>query len=306
MLDGMLQGRIIAPELQGITAWFNSKPLTIAGLRGRVVLLDFWAYTCVNCIRTLPALKRLHDEYSGRGLVVIGVHSPEFAFEREAANVKEAVRDAGIRYPVALDADMRTWNAYDNRYWPAQYLIDKDGYIAYVNFGEGSHSETEEAVCRQLGIKKGIGKKIAKEKQPAYLFDQSPETYAGFSRNPGLGSGLACDAKGCSTYIDPDEHAMNTIYPHGRWVQESGFLELQEAPGRLAYRFNAREANMVLAPVKGSVEAWVFIDGKRTAALEIDRPKLYNVFTDKNGKYGERELAVVFQGPVRVYAYTFG
>jgi thiol-disulfide isomerase/thioredoxin len=300
MLEDPLDGKIKAPAFQGITAWLNSKPLTMEGLRGKVVLVDFWAYTCINCMRTLPYVKEWHDKYAKKGLVVVGVHSPEFSFEKGVDNVSAAVKEAGIKYPVAVDSGMRTWQAYDNRYWPAKYLIDREGNLSYVSFGEGNYDKTEMAIQSLLGMKP----KAAKQKPPAYMFDQSPETYAGFSKNYGLGSGLACDAKGCNVYIDPGEHSLNTIYPHGRWVQESECLELQAAPGSLAYRFNAREANMVMAPVKGSVKAEIFIDGKRKAALKIDRPKLYNVFTHE--KYGERELEVVFNGPVRVYAYTFG
>lgn len=300
VLETMLTGKIMAPELQGIKAWLNSKPLTLGALRGKVVLLDFWTYTCVNCLRALPHVKRLHEEYAAKGLVVIGVHSPEFSFEREEANVREAVKELGIRYPVALDSGMETWRVYDNSYWPAQYLIDRDGSIAYVNFGEGNQAETSIAVQKLLGLKP----KAVKEEPAAYLFDQSPETYAGFARNGGLGSGLACDDSGCDVYVDVGAHAPDVIYPHGRWVQEAEYLELKKAPGKLAYRFNAREANIVASPVGGPVKAEAFINGKKADEITISRPNIYNVFM--GGAYGDRELDIVFDGPVRVYAYTFG
>jgi thiol-disulfide isomerase/thioredoxin len=296
----MVEGRIKAPELEGITAWLNSSPLTLESLKGRVVLLDFWTYTCVNCLRALPHVKKLHEKYAAKGLAVIGIHSPEFDFEKEEANVREAVKALGIKYPVALDSGMQTWNAYDNSCWPAQYVIDREGNIAYVNFGEGNQAETSRMVQKLLGIRP----KAEKEKARSYLFDQSPETYAGFSRNQGLGSGLACDESGCDVYVDLDGHLPNVIYPHGRWVQEGEYLELKKAPGKLAYRFNAREANMVMAPVGEPVRAEIFVGGKKAGKVTVGRPGTYVVFAAS--EYGDRELEVVFYGPVRVYAYTFG
>lgn len=293
-------GKMRAPEFQGIRAWINTKPLTMRALKGKVVLVDFWTYTCINCIRTLPYLKKWHEKYAKKGLVIIGVHSPEFDFEKDVDNVSAAVKAAGIEYPVAVDSDMGTWNAYSNRYWPAKYLIDKQGYVAYIHFGEGGYEQTEKAIQSRLGTRA----KAEKAAQQAYKFGQSPETYAGFTKNYGLGSGMACDDKGCNAYIDPGEHTLNTIYPHGRWEQEGEYLELEEAPGKLAYRFNAREVNMVMEPVGAVAKAEVFIDGKKKATLKIDGPRMYTVFKDK--KYGEHELDVVFQDPVRVYAYTFG
>jgi thiol-disulfide isomerase/thioredoxin len=307
MLDAPIEGKLRAPDFLGIRAWLNSKPLALESLGGKVVLVDFWTYTCINCIRTIPYVKKWHKDYAAKGLVVVGVHSPEFDFEKDVANVEAAVKDAGITYPVALDSRMETWSAYGNRYWPAKYLIDRDGYISYVSFGEGNYARTETAIQALLGLKRKAGKKKAgKAAQPDYMFDQSPETYAGFAKSYGLGSGVACDEKGCNVYIDPGTHEMNTIYPHGRWVQESEYLELAQGPGNLSYRFNAREANVVVAPVKDAVKAEVFVGGKKAATLKIDRPRLYNVFTDAKGKYRERELDIVFYGPVRAYAYTFG
>ncbi len=295
----MFDPSVKAPELEGIKAWINSKPLTIEELKGKVVLVDFWSYTCINCLRTIPYLKAWHDKYSKDGLVIIGVHSPEFSFEKDVENVKKAVKELGIEYAVAVDSDMKTWDTYANRYWPAKYIINRDGYVAYLHFGEGSYGQTEMAIQGQLGVKKSIGK----EQHPDYLFDQSPETYTGFAKNYGLGSGLACDKDGCNVYMDPGEHGMNIVYPHGQWVQESEYLELKKAPGILNYRFSAREANMVIEPLE-KCDADIFVDGKKAGKLKIDQGKMYNVFSDK--KYGDHELSVTFNGKVRVYAYTFG
>jgi thiol-disulfide isomerase/thioredoxin len=293
--------KVSAPEFEGITAWINSGPLAMEGLRGKVVLVDFWTYTCVNCLRSLPYLGRMHEKYSKAGLVIVGVHSPEFSFEKDVENVRKAVKDLGVLYPVAVDSGLGTWNAYSNGYWPAKYLIDKDGNVAHVHFGEGGYSDTEKAIQAALGVKG----KTEKDTYPTAMFDQSPETYLGFTRNRGLGSGLACDRDGCGVYIDPGEHERDVVYPHGQWEQEAECLELRKAPGQLAYRSNARQVNVVMGPVGGkSVGARVIVDGKETRAVAIDCYRAYTVHEEKG--YAERDIALVFDGPVRVYAYTFG
>jgi len=199
-----------------------------------------------------------------------------------------------------VDSEHQTWKAFDNHYWPAKFLIDRNGYISYVYFGEGNYNETEMMIQRELGKKK----KIVKEKPLSYLFDQSPETYTGFGRNHGLGSGLVCDKSGCNVYIDPGNHMPNVIYPHGQWVQERDYLELKKTPGKISYRFNARAANMVMASLGKRVKADVYIDGKKKKGISIDRADMYNVFKGKS--YKDRELEIVFHQPVRVYAFTFG
>lgn len=151
-----------APELVGIAEWINSNPLTIESLRGKVVLVDFWTYSCINCIRTQPYLNAWHEKYSDDGLVILGIHAPEFAFEKLPKNVEKAVKEADIKYPVALDNDFRTWNAYDNKYWPAKYLIDQNGNIVYKHFGEGEYAQTEEKIQELLGAKKELEKEQEK------------------------------------------------------------------------------------------------------------------------------------------------
>jgi thiol-disulfide isomerase/thioredoxin len=296
----MFLPRVRAPNFTGIKAWINSKPLELEKLKGKVVLVDFWTFSCINCIRSIPFLKKWHDKYSSKGLVIVGVASPEFVFEGEPGNVKEAAKQLGIVYPIAVDSNMKTWQAYDNHYWPAKYLIDKDGFIAYVHFGEGSYSETEMAIQKELGVKKAV----EKENFPGYLFDQSPETYAGFGRNFGLGSGLVCDKNGCNVYVDPGDHVMNVIYPHGEWVQEKEYLELKKNIGVLSFKFNAREANLVMEPVGKPVDAEIYINEKKVGEIKVDSAIMYSVYKDK--KYGDRELKIVFKGKVKVYAFTFG
>jgi len=292
--------KVKAPEFKGIKKWLNSKPLRMENLEGKVVLVDFWTYTCINCRRTLPYVKKWHGKYAKKGLTIIGVHSPEFEFEKDVRNVKKAVKEFGLKYPIAIDNDMETWRVFDNMYWPAKYLIDQEGYIVHVNFGEGGYANTEMEIQRLLGV----SKKLEKTAPLSYMFDQSPETYTGFINNPGLGSGLVCDKEGCNYYIDREDHLPNIVYPDGRWEQEKDYLELKRAPGKLSYVFNAREVNMVMSPVGKKAKADIFIDNKKKDTIIIDRATMYNVF--KNKKYKERELTLVFHDKVRVYVYTFG
>ena len=297
----MFEPKVNAPEFIGIKAWINSDPLRMEDLKGKAVLVDFWTYTCINCLRTIPFVKKLHEKYSESGLVIVGVHSPEFSFEGDVENVKKAVKALGIKYPVALDSDKSTWNAFANEYWPAKYLIDKEGHVAYIHYGEGGYSETEKSIQSALGL----SAKTENDKYPTYMFDQSPETYLGFTRNSGLGSGLACDKEGCDVYIDSGEHERDVVYPNGRWEQGAEFIELKKAPGQLTYKFNARQVNMVIGPVSDEpVGAKISVDGKETDSIKVDRPRMYTVYEEK--KYSEHELTIVFDGPVRVYAYTFG
>ena len=166
-----------APDFNGIDGWLNSPPLTVAGLRGKVVLIDFWTFSCVNCVRTIPHLKVLYDDYKADGLVIVGVHSPEFDFEKVPANVASAVTRLGITWPVAIDSQMATWNAYQNQYWPAEYLIDKQGRVAYWSFGEGGYAQTDAAVANLLGVHH-----VAAPASTPVPQNTSPELYAGSER----------------------------------------------------------------------------------------------------------------------------
>lgn len=291
--------KIKAPEFSGIKAWINSKPLKMADLKDKVVLVEFWTYTCINCQRTLPYLKKWHQRYSKKGLVIVGVHSPEFSFEKDIDNVKKAVKKHGIRYPVAVDNDHETWDAFENRYWPSRYII-ADGFVEYLHFGEGNYEDTEMMIQELLGT----SRKAYKEKIKAYMPDQSPETYAGFARNEGLGSGLVCDKKGCDIWVAPKQLSPNVIYPEGRWEQEKEYLELKKAPGKITYRFNAREVNVVMEPVGKSAKVDVFIDYKKKETITISSSNMYEVY--KGRRYGYHELGLIFKGKVRVYVFTFG
>jgi thiol-disulfide isomerase/thioredoxin len=297
----MFELKVKAPEFEGIKAWINSAPLTMEGLRGKVVLVDFWTYTCINCLRSVPYLRRLHEKYSKAGLVIIGVHSPEFSFEKDVENVRRAVKGLDIPYPVAVDSGLGTWNTYANTYWPAKYIIDRNGDVAHVHLGEGGYSDIENRIQAELGVKG----RMEKDTYPTGMLDQSPETYMGFIRNNGLGSGLACDADGCDVYIDTGKHERDVVYPNGQWEQEMERIGLRKASGQLAYRFNARQVNVVMGPAGGNpVAVRVIVDGKETETIKVDSYRMYTVYEEK--KYGEHELVLLFDAAVSVYAYTFG
>jgi thiol-disulfide isomerase/thioredoxin len=290
--------KILAPEFKGIKTWINSKPLKIADLKDKVVLIEFWTHSCKNCRKSMEYLKKWHGKYSKKGLVIIAVHSPEFDFEKKPENVKRIVKENKLKYPIALDSEHKTWNAFENKYWPAKYII-ADGFVEYVHFGEGNYEYTEKAIQGFLGV----SGPVEKEKFPGYMPDQSPDTYTGFARNAGLGSGLVSDKKGRDFWVMPKEISPNVVYPEGGWEQEKDYLVLKHPPGKITYRFNARKANIVIVPVGKSVKADIFIDFKKKKTMTITSPDMYNVF--KSRKYAYRDLGIVFKGKVKVYCFTF-
>lgn len=302
--DSAIFGGRKAPDFAGIAGWLNSKPLSLASLAGKAVLVDFWTYTCINCIRTLPFVKELHEKYSKHGLVVVGVHSPEFTVEKDPKNVREAVKSFGLNYPIALDSDMRTWRAFDNRYWPAKYLIGRDGEIVYQHFGEGGEAETESAIQKALGI----SLPIEEPEKRNYSFVMSRETYAGKLRGEGLGSSVVCAPDGCDRHMDNGRHLPGTIYLDGFWRQDHEYVELLKGKGsgRFSYKFYAREVNAVIEPLaKQKASVSINVNGKKkTSSLPLDGTKLYNLYSAKD--YAQGELMLEFSGPVRVYALTFG
>jgi cytochrome c biogenesis protein CcdA/thiol-disulfide isomerase/thioredoxin len=288
-----------APEFAGVVGWINSKPLTLEGLRGRVVLIDFWTYSCINCLRTLPYIKAWDDRYRASGLTIVGVHTPEFAFERVPANVRENSKELGLKYPIALDSDYGTWNAWHNQYWPAKYLIDRRGHVRLYHFGEGEYDETEAAI-RELLAESGEKLPVA-----AALEDESPrglvtpESYLGHARL----------ARYAGTKVRPDveqayrpafELADNELTFGGRWkVEAERAIAGTGAVLRLDYR--ARNVYLVLTG-KGSVE--VLVDGKRERKVTVAGDKLYTLV--ERPEIGDHLLELRFTPGVAGYAFTFG
>jgi cytochrome c biogenesis protein CcdA/thiol-disulfide isomerase/thioredoxin len=285
-----------APDLQGISAWINSPPLTMQELRGKVVLVDFWTYSCINCLRTLPYLESWDKRYRSKGLVILGVHSPEFAFEHSLGNVRAAVKRLGVRYPVALDNDFGTWNAYENQYWPADYLIDRNGHVRDVHFGEGAYAETEHKIRRLLAtpLPPALDQR---DRTPTEL--RTPETYLGYTRIGNYdGSPLRTDE--AAKYTFPQALPGDSFAYAGTWTVE-GERILAGSGARLRLNFLARSVHLVLG---GRGQVHVKLNGHELRTVHVTADKLYTLVTQKIAREGLLELS--FTPGLSAYAFTFG
>jgi cytochrome c biogenesis protein CcdA/thiol-disulfide isomerase/thioredoxin len=312
------------PSLDGAVRWLNSPPLTRELLRRKVVLIDFWTYSCINCIRSVPYVRAWAERYKDKGLVVIGVHAPEFAFERDPANVRKAVADLGIRYPVALDNNLAIWRAFNNRYWPAHYLADAQGRIRYHHFGEGSTDETEAAI-RSLLMENGatgLGETTSVNARGTsaaadFATVRSPETYVGSRRAESFASPGGFKS-GTVNYALPASFKLNEWGLSGRWAVEPQRAVLAEPNGRIAFRFHARDLHLVLGSASGKpVRFRVLIDRKapgKDHGMDIDEvgngsvtgQRLYQLVRQKGGSK-ERLFTIEFLDPgAEAYAFTFG
>ncbi|PIE19286.1 MAG: hypothetical protein CSA64_05255 [Arachnia propionica] len=305
----MLPENYPAPELTGITDWLNSEPLTLAQLRGNVVLVDFWTYSCINCIRTQEYLNAWYDAYHDDGFEIIGVHAPEFAFEKLPENVRNAIAEAKIKYPVALDNDFATWQAYSNRYWPAKYLIDRDGNIRYVHFGEGDYDETENAIRALLGES---GPAAEQPSDPMrHTPGQSPETYlgteraSGFRGSPGLQAG--------ETSYQPDTNiGLNEWTLAGTWQVDDEAITAQADDAQLSYRFTGQGMFLVLDGPPGS-SVQVTLEGAgdpggadaESGTVSIDSARLYHLVQLPQATDGTT-VTLQFSKGVSAHAFTFG
>jgi thiol-disulfide isomerase/thioredoxin len=289
--------------------WLNSEPLTAEGLRGRIVLVDFWTYSCVNWLRTLPYVRAWHERYRDRGLVVVGVHAPEFGFEHDLDNVRRAASELGVGYPVVIDNDFTIWRSFENHYWPALYLADRDGRIRFHHFGEGAYDETERAIQQLLDVDAETVRVDAGGLAEAADWDtlRSPETYLG-------------DARG-ERRSDPRAHALalNQWALAGQWTVDEEAAALEAAAGSVAYRFQARDLNLVLAPPAAGapVRFAVRLDGQPPGdahGLDVDEsgegtvfePRMYQLVRQRGG-VAQRDFEITFLDPgVRAYVFTFG
>ncbi len=295
--------------LDGASVWLNSEPLTAAGLRGRVVLVDFWTYSCVNWLRTLPYVRAWHERYRDRGLVVVGVHAPEFGFEHDFDNVSHAISELDVGYPVVIDNDFSIWRSFENHYWPAVYLADGDGRVRFHHFGEEAYEETERAVQQLLGVDEEIVRVdaggIAQAADWAAL--RSPETYLGHARGERRTDGRA------------DAIALNQWALAGEWSVGEEAAVLDSAAGSIAYRFEGRDLNMVLAPpaTGAPVRFAVLLDGEppgdargldadESGEGTVSEPRMYQLVRQP-GPIRRRTFEIAFDGPgVRAYVFTFG
>jgi thiol-disulfide isomerase/thioredoxin len=305
--------RVVAPDFTGIDGWLNSGPLTITGLRGRVVLVDFWTFSCVNCTRTIPHLQALAAMYRSMGLQIVGVHSPEFDFEKVRDNVAAATSRLGVTWPVALDSEMATWNAYANQYWPAEYLIDQQGRVAYVHFGEGNYDVTEAAV-REL-----LHSTATPAAQPSAGGGglTSPELYAGSQRGR-LADGAAYGRLGQAVeYPDRGTPAQrDAIAVAGRWVDHGEYLEATSA-GHVRLRFHAGDVFVVAAAAeRGPLLIAVTVDGAPVPAgqrgpdlsagssFDVTQAGLQHVLTGIVP--GDHVIDLAVPAGLRLYTFTFG
>jgi cytochrome c biogenesis protein CcdA/thiol-disulfide isomerase/thioredoxin len=314
------------PSLAGATEWLNSPPLTPEGLKGKVVVIDFWTYSCINCLRSIPYVRAWAEKYKDHGLVVIGVHTPEFAFERNVANIRTAIADLKIDYPVAVDNEYKIWRAFDNEYWPAHYFIDAQGQIRYHHFGEGEYDESERVIQRLLteagnkDVPSGIADVNGSGAEAApSTSDQSPETYIGYNRADNFVSpgGLVPDES--HDYTAAAAPRLNQWSLVGHWADGGERAVLDQPGGRIVFRFHARDLHLVLGPAADGkpIRFRVMLDGAVPGADHgadtdadgqgtVDGQRLYQLVR-QNGAITDRTFEIEFLDPgVQAYAFTFG
>ena len=319
------KGTVRAPEIGRI--WFNSPPLSMRHLRGRVVLVDFWDYTCVNCIRTLPYIKAWHERYQDKGLTVIGVHTPEFLFARYESNVERGIEEFGLTYPVVSDSNFELWEAFANRYWPTKYLIDGEGYLRYAHFGEGAYAETEETIQELL---REIDPAIPlpplmdpvreTDRMGAVCYQPSPELYLGHRRGRiGNEAGFAEDQ--AAQYSHVGDLKDGFFYASGNWTTTGDHIEsASDEEARITIRYSAAAVNLVMAsfnPQPREVE--ILQDGKPLTPaiatadirfrdgrsyIQVVRPRMYSLVDNKS--FGTHTLELIASQPeVALFAFTF-
>ena len=315
------------PPLDGAVQWLNSPPLTAQALKGKVVLVDFWTYSCINCLRSLPYVKAWAEKYRDQGLVVIGVHAPEFAFERDVGNVTKAMKDLGINYPVAIDNDFKVWRAFNNQYWPAHYFADAQGRIRYHHFGEGEYAESERVIqqlLREAGAAKvadGLINASAEGVQLAPDMNevQSPETYVGYQRAEHFVPETSLVPDKVSAYSAPSQLALNDWSLDGQWNVGPERATSGAPASRIVYRFHARDLHLVLGPGadRKPVRFKVLVDGKAPGDAHgtdvapdgsgnVTEQRLYQLVRQTGG-VTDRTFSIEFLDPgVSAYAFTFG
>jgi thiol-disulfide isomerase/thioredoxin len=310
-----------SPGFDGANEWLNSEPLTMDDLKGHVVLVDFWTYTCINWLRTLPSIRAWAETYRDQGLVLVGVHTPEFPFEHDGGNVRRLVQELQVDHPVAIDNDYAVWDAFANRYWPALYAVDREGAIRYTHFGEGRYAGTERVIQQLLGVD---GELVTVEgsglEAPAdWDHLETPETYVGYARGERFASPEGAVGDEPQAYSIPEGLGRNQWALGGECVIHRQSVELREAEGRLAFRFHARDLHLVMAPPKGEESARfrVLLDGEPPGAArgdDVDEqgngaltvPRLHQLIRQP-GRVDDRTFEIEFLEPgVQVYAFTFG
>jgi thiol-disulfide isomerase/thioredoxin len=325
------RGPVRAPDLPPGVTWLQGGPLSLAELRGRPLLVDFWDYTCLNCLRTLPYVKEWHRRYAEHGLAVVGVHAPEFSFAHNVDHVRRAVAEQGLEYPIVIDNDYAIWQAYANRYWPAKYLVDREGYLRYYHFGEGAYQETESEVQALLReafpqiVLPGLLDPVREEDMPgAVCYRVTPELYLGYQRGRiGNTAGIVLDKP--ATYRDLDKHAEGYFFLEGDWMLTAEMVARPVgAAGEscLHVKYMAKEVNLVIQPPLAGGDAHIELlqDGSLLAAEDagadvriedggafvyLDTPRMYRLVSNREIDTHELTLVTTSDG-VSLYAFTFG
>jgi thiol-disulfide isomerase/thioredoxin len=324
------KGQVRAPEIGRV--WLNSPPLSFRQLRGRVVLVDFWDYTCVNCIRTLPYVQAWHEKYGDKGLTVIGVHTPEFTFAQYESNVERGIREFGLTYPIVIDSNREIWKAFANRYWPTKYLLDKDGYLRYGHFGEGGYIECEQTIQELIRETDSgatldlpeIMQPLREEDHPgAVCYRPTGELYLGHQRGR-IGNEGGFKEDQVAEYEFSQDMKENFFYAGGRWASTAEYFEAAgDAPHSLRLRYEASGVNLVMAAPRGTqAEVHLLQDGKPLASEQagkdvrfrnatgktesyvvVDSPRMY--FLLRNPEFGEHELELDCSQGIAAFAFTF-
>jgi cytochrome c biogenesis protein CcdA/thiol-disulfide isomerase/thioredoxin len=324
--EGLPAG-ITLDALKGANAWFNSVALDAAALKGKVAVVDFWTYSCINCLRSLPYIEAWAAKYRDQGLVVIGVHAPEFAFERDQANVQAAIKDLGVAYPVAIDNDYAIWRAFGNQYWPAHYFFDATGKLRYHHFGEGKYEQSELVIQGLLAERNGkpaatdlVKVSATGEQAAADLADvQSPETYLGFAKAQNFASPEDLIQDDAQSYTAPTDLALNSWALGGSWTDGAEHADLEKAPGKIAFRFHARDLHLVLGPGPDGkpVRFRVKLDGAAPGEAHgmdtdaegagvVTQQRLYQLIRQPHG-VADHTFEIEFLDPgVQAYSFTFG
>ncbi len=314
-----------APDLVGIAHYLNTTPEKLAQeIEGKVVLYDFWTYSCINCIRTLPYITAWDDKYADQGLLIIGIHSPEFEFEKVPENVQMSIEKHGINYPVVMDNDMETWEAFENRYWPRKYIADHEGYIRYDHIGEGGYQETEKIIQQlikersdALGIQMTSDSALVDIEEFEHTLFRTPELYFGYyfaqNRNQ-LGSEEGFQPEKIVTYENPDKIELHKFYPTGAWKNHEDSMELVSETGEIKLLYNAKEVNIVTA---NNADLEIYLDGEPLSikyagqditfenTISVSEPGLYNIVTSEDSASHVMEIKIKGEG-FQIFTFTFG
>ncbi|QUC65402.1 redoxin domain-containing protein [Nitrosopumilus sp. K4] len=326
-LDGTIDksGFKKAPDLVGIAHYLNTTPEKLKEqMKDKVILYDIWTYSCINCVRTLPYITAWNEKYSDEGLLIIGIHSPEFEFEKDPNNVKMAIDKHGISYPVVMDNEMETWKAFENRYWPRKYIADHEGYIRYDHIGEGAYQETEKIIqelleerAQSLGMQIATDKALVNIEEFEHTIFRTPELYFGYKFAQGrnqLGSGEGFVKEQTVSYNEPEKIDLHKFYPIGDWKNLQDSMELVSETGSIKLQFNAKQVNIVTANY-GELE--IFLDGKPLPSqhagkdmqtgnkITVSEPGLYNIIESNDSSTHVLEIKVRSPG-FQIFTFTFG